>query len=216
MAAGTHPAQQAQPDPDWARKVPAAALLHVGKAAATLLHRAEPPPPTHRACRDREPADPPRPRWSPPGPDLGHRDLAATPRRPAAPAPPRRHQATTSRPATRCARPPRRHSSHAPSAATTSPQDAAVAANMPRPRSHRAAVDRPHRSAPRSAPRPCELSRPAPPPPRERGRRPRRRRRPRASPSDAHWRRRGEGGEGGTSGRRRQEAPVARGSDAGA
>jgi hypothetical protein len=132
-------------------------------------------------------------------------DLASPPQRRKAP-PPAAPEPLHSRSSSTGAR--------SPSAATASPHGAA-ATLKPRPRSHRASVDRPHRSTPRSASCPCELSWPAPPPPREGGRKPHRRRCPRASPGDAHWQRRGgEEGEGGSSGRRRQEAPVAHGSDA--
>jgi hypothetical protein len=103
----------------------------------------------------------------------------------------------------------------APSAAMTSPQGGAAATHAPRPRSRRTIVDRPHRSGPRSATCPCELPRPTPPLPHEGGRKLRHRWHPRALPGDAHWRRRGgEEGEGGSSGRRRQEAPVAHRSNA--
>jgi hypothetical protein len=61
-AAGTYQAQQARPG--RARKVPAATLLHVGIAAATLLLYTALPPRFHRGRHWSEQADPSRPRWA--------------------------------------------------------------------------------------------------------------------------------------------------------
>jgi hypothetical protein len=63
-AAGTHQAQLARPGPDWARKVPAATLLHVGQRRR-YPSCSEPHHHDHsRGCRHCEQADPPKPRWA--------------------------------------------------------------------------------------------------------------------------------------------------------